>query len=146
MDVQQFNRHIGEKLRLARRMRDLSLQDVARLSEGEFKSSVLGAYERGERSLSVQRLTRLAELLEVPVTVLIPGPSESFRRTVQLDLAAAEQLDQQQAEVMERFLKTIQVMRKGNPSNELAVRSSDIEVLASIIQDRSGSTEGIELS
>lgn len=146
MDVQQFNRHIGEKLRLARRMRDLSLQDVARLSEGEFKSSVLGAYERGERSLSVQRLTRLAELLEVPVTVLIPGPSESFRRTVQLDLAAAEQLDQQQAEVMERFLKTIQVMRKGNPSNELAVRSSDIEVLASIIQDRSGSTEDIELS
>ena len=52
----------------------LSLQAVETMSAQEFKASVLGAYERGERSISVPRLQRLALLYDVPVDLLLPAP------------------------------------------------------------------------
>src|SRR5438270_13807798 len=63
---------VGERLRAIRRQKRLSLQDVEATSEQEFKASVLGAYERGERSISVPRLQRLAEFYQVPVDQLLP--------------------------------------------------------------------------
>lgn len=140
-----FNRRVGDKLRLVRKMRDLSLHDLEKMTNGEFKASVLGAYERGERALSVHRLVKLAELLEVPVIALVPDSQEPERRTVNVDLAAAERLDRRQSEMLDRFLKTIQVMRKGATANEMAVRSSDLEVLAAILEDRSDATEDVGL-
>ena len=43
-----YNEMVGERLRSIRRQRGLSLQDVQKLSDQEFKASVVGAYERGE--------------------------------------------------------------------------------------------------
>ncbi len=56
-------------------------------SSQEFKASVLGAYERGERAISVPRLQRLARFYNVPVDQLLPrddddsalGPREDER-------------------------------------------------------------------
>lgn len=45
----------GARLRAVRRQLDLSLHDVEVASNLEFKASVLGAYERGERAISVPR-------------------------------------------------------------------------------------------
>ena len=48
------------------------------MSEGEFKASVLAAYERGElgeRAISMPRLQRLAKLYDVPVLLLLPPNS-----------------------------------------------------------------------
>jgi ribosome-binding protein aMBF1 (putative translation factor) len=50
----------GARLRAVRRQQHLSLHDVEVASNLEFKASVLGAYERGERAISVPRLQRLA--------------------------------------------------------------------------------------
>ena len=61
-------------LRRARQQLRLSLQAVETMSAQEFKASVLGAYERGERSISVPRLQRLALLYDVPVDLLLPAP------------------------------------------------------------------------
>ncbi|MGI9596124.1 MAG: helix-turn-helix domain-containing protein, partial [Acidimicrobiales bacterium] len=55
-----YGRRVGERLRAIRRQKRLSLQDVEANSNQEFKASVLGAYERGERAISVPRLERLA--------------------------------------------------------------------------------------
>ncbi len=55
------------------RQKRLSLQDVEAASNQEFKASVLGAYERGERAISVPRLQRLARFYHVPVDQLLPG-------------------------------------------------------------------------
>ena len=68
----------GAGRRTARNIRlqkGLSLHDEER-SDKEFKASVLGAYERGERSISVPRLQRLAIFYGVPVDHLLPrlGP------------------------------------------------------------------------
>src|SRR6478609_1768423 len=56
----EYARLVGERLRAIRRQKRLSLQEAEELSGQEFKASVLGAYERGERAISVPRLHRLA--------------------------------------------------------------------------------------
>ena len=67
-----YGRRVGERLRAIRRQKRLSLQDVESQSEQEFKASVLGAYERGERAISVPRLERLALFYSVPIDQLLP--------------------------------------------------------------------------
>src|SRR6185503_5050826 len=74
---------VGERLRAIRRQKGLSLHDVEARSDHEFKASVLGAYERGERALSVPRLLRLAELYGVPPDQLLPRDVE-----IEIDLTA----------------------------------------------------------
>ena len=63
---------VGDRLRAIRRQKGLSLHDVEARSGMEFKASVLGAYERGERAISVPRLLRLAEIYQVPGDQLLP--------------------------------------------------------------------------
>lgn len=127
-----FNLALGGRLRAARRHRKLSLTDVENLSSEEFKASVLGAYERGERSLSVQRLVRLAALYEIPVAQLIPSDAdldmEATSATIDLEKIAAEG-----SAVVDRFLSSIQLMRRNEPSG-MAVRRSDMAILTSMLE------------
>src|SRR5579883_2742786 len=67
-----YARAVGSRLRAMRKQMRLSLQAVEAMSDQEFKASVLGAYERGERAISVPRLQRLAKLYDVPVDQLLP--------------------------------------------------------------------------
>src|SRR3954454_9152169 len=80
---------VGDRLRAIRRQKGLSLHEVEARSGQEFKASVLGAYERGERALSVARLVRLAELYDVPPDQLMPRDSE-----VEIDLTDNGRLDE----------------------------------------------------
>ena len=66
IDGENYSLRVGERLRLVRRQKRMSLQEVEAESSYEFKASVLGAYERGERAISVPRLSRLAHFYEVP--------------------------------------------------------------------------------
>src|ERR1019366_6578724 len=68
-----YARAVGSRLRAMRKQMRLSLQAVEAMSDQEFKASVLGAYERGERAISVPRLQRLAKLYDVPVDQLLPN-------------------------------------------------------------------------
>ncbi len=72
-----YNQSIGRRLRAIRKQKGMSLQDVEAKSDLEFKASVLGAYERGERSLSLPRLQRLAGFYGVPVDQLLPPGDRS---------------------------------------------------------------------
>lgn len=129
-DVDPLNEMIGARVREARRARGWSLLDVEAASDGEFKASVLGAYERGERALSVARLLRLAALFEMSPVVFLPesvGATQSV-----IDLEAAESAGDHQGETIDRFLTAIQHMRKGG-SPRAAVRQSDLKVLAALL-------------
>src|SRR5512137_435646 len=68
-----YARAVGSRLRAVRKQMRLSLQAVEAMSDQEFKASVLGAYERGERAISVPRLQRLAKFYNVPVDRLLPA-------------------------------------------------------------------------
>src|SRR5688500_9641715 len=73
-----YAQRVGERLRLIRKQKGLSLQEVEATSAQEFKASVLGAYERGERAISVPRLQRLAKFYTVPVDQLLPQDADDF--------------------------------------------------------------------
>lgn len=124
-----FNAALGERLRAARRACGLSLLEVESVSGGEFKASVVGAYERGERALSVQRLMGLASLYGVNAADLLGGVSAPPGTILDLDQIASSP----DSELVERFLTTIREMRKRRPS-EMAIRRSDLAVLASMIE------------
>lgn len=85
----QYGRQVGERLRLIRRQKRFSLQEVEAISDQEFKASVLGAYERGERAISVPRLQRLAHFYKVPVDQLLPeGDEDEAAKSDQTDSGA----------------------------------------------------------
>ncbi|MGA7270123.1 MAG: helix-turn-helix transcriptional regulator [Acidimicrobiia bacterium] len=126
-----FNVALGSRLRAARRRLGWSLTDVEHHTGQEFKASVLGAYERGERALSVHRLYRLAQIYDIPIYHLVPTALAEEQATSAFDL---EQLAEGKgAEVVERFLSSIQLMRDPEPS-EMAVRRSDLTILSSMLE------------
>ncbi len=140
-----YGRKVGERLRAIRRQKRLSLQDVEAASNQEFKASVLGAYERGERAISVPRLQRLARFYSVPVDQLLPkdeGPdfgtaparnNGADDASVTIDLTRLEQLDGAEAEMLTRYLSMIQVQRQDFNGRVLTIRRDDIRALACIL-------------
>lgn len=88
-----YAREVGRRLRLVRKQQRYSLQAVEALSAKEFKASVLGAYERGERSISVPRLRRLAAFYRVDVEQLLPRPTSEVTPAVSTTERAARILD-----------------------------------------------------
>ena len=142
-----YGRKVGERLRAIRRQKRLSLQEVEAASNQEFKASVLGAYERGERAISVPRLQRLARFYSVPVDQLLPkdeGPDfgnagangrshPEDQSTVTIDLTRLEQLEGAEAEMLSRYLSMIQVQRQDFNGRVLTIRRDDIRALACIL-------------
>src|SRR5437588_5939059 len=83
--AQNYAERVGERLRAVRKQQRLSLQAVEQASRQEFKASVLGAYERGERAISVPRLQRLARYYNVPVDQLLPRDDDEVETVIDLD-------------------------------------------------------------
>ncbi len=136
---------VGERLRGIRRQKRMSLLDVEAASSKEFKASVLGAYERGERSMSVPRLKRLAELYAVPVAQLLPTPAagnETDDRglgrlaplgTMTINLERLRELEGSEADLVNRYLRGIQVQRQDFNGKVLTVRADDLRALACML-------------
>ena len=113
---------VGSRLRAIRKQKRLSLQEVEASSGQEFKASVLGAYERGERAISVPRLQRLARFYNVPVDQLLP-----------IDLVRLEGLGTPEAQVLGRYLGMIQVQRGDFNGRMLTVRRDDLRAIACLL-------------
>jgi transcriptional regulator with XRE-family HTH domain len=147
---------VGARLRTMRKQMRLSLQAVEAMSEQEFKASVLGAYERGERAISVPRLQRLAKLYDVPVDQLLPpddvvatrwgasGATEevmplSARRAIQagsgtekvaIDLTKLHTVSGPERDLLRRFLSMIQVHRQDFNGRMITIRAEDVRAIA----------------
>ncbi len=138
-----YGKIVGERLRQIRRQKRLSLQEVESVSAQEFKASVLGAYERGERAISVPRLHRLARFYKVPVDQLLPGDDEvadddAGRREAEalgakIDLTRLEQLSGAEADMLSRYLRMIQVQRQDFNGRVLTIRRDDMRAIACIL-------------
>src|SRR5579875_2940972 len=70
-----YAKTLGARLRAIRTQQGLSLHGVEEKSRGRWKAVVVGSYERGDRSVTVQKLAELAEFYGVPVSELLPGDS-----------------------------------------------------------------------
>ena len=144
---------VGARLRAIRGQQRLSLQEVEQRSREEFKASVLGAYERGERAISVARLQRLARFYAVPVDQLLPaddgpgfgprpgdlapgatiGGSVASIDPVRIDLSALAGVDGAPGEMLARFVRLIQIQRGDYNGQVLTLRRSDFMALGCIL-------------
>src|ERR1700680_3744577 len=148
-----YARQVGERLRDIRRQQGLSLQAAEAMSSREFKASVLGAYERGERIISVLRLQRLARFYGVPVDQLLPrdtGPMPTLPRREDeanppagggydegkgtVALAKLEALDAPEKELISRYVGMIQLQRGDFNGRMLTIREEDVRALARLFE------------
>ncbi len=134
-----FTRLVGERLRRIRQQKQWSLSDVEAQSDSEFKASVLGAYERGERAISVPRLERLARFYGVSIDQLLPRDSQREEATsaadgapkkMRIDVAKLSTMNGTQFEMLERFLRMIQVQRQDFNGKVITVRAHDTRAIA----------------
>ena len=146
-----YSRRVGVRLRAIRKQKRMSLQEVEASSNEEFKASVVGAYERGERAISVPRLQRLARFYNVPVDQLLPPDGPDFglpaatidltRRDpesdpnspVTLDLTRLDELSGPEAGMLGRYVTMIQVQRQDFNGRVLTIRRDDVQALACIL-------------
>lgn len=143
-----YSRKVGERLRAIRRQKRLSLHDVEAASDAEFKASVLGAYERGERSISVPRLQRLAGFYDVPVDQLLPIDENDSGEVIDLtdralarqaeshlilDLQMLADLDGPEGDMLNRYIRTIQIQRQDFNGRMLTIRKDDVRAIACIL-------------
>jgi transcriptional regulator with XRE-family HTH domain len=139
LDELSFARLVGERLRQIRQQKKLSLSEVESATNQEFKASVMGAYERGERMISVPRLERLANFYGVTVDQLLPRDkqregdtqSQSAAPTkLRIDVAKLSLREGKEFKMLERLLRMIQVQRQDFNGKVITVRAHDTRASA----------------
>jgi transcriptional regulator with XRE-family HTH domain len=140
-----FAEAVGNALRRARRARGLTFRAVRDRSGGRFKPSTLGGYERGERSISLERFCDLAEAYAEAPDVLLAEVLQSIR-TEDLGDASAESeegpelivdlnrislIDDEERGAVEAFVRDVQTRRGDSQAETLTLRSGDLAVIAS---------------
>jgi transcriptional regulator with XRE-family HTH domain len=138
---------VGARIRAVREQRRMSLRAVEELSQNEFRASVLGAYERGERSISVRRLQRLAQLYSVPVDQLLPPPDEAHPRAsdderdgrksraavkAAIDLAKLNGSQTPEAQLLRHLLTSVQLQRQDFNGRIITIRGDDLRIMAAM--------------
>lgn len=132
-----YAQRLGERLRDVRQQQGLSLHDVAERSGGDLKASVVGAYERGERSVTVTRLRALASFYRVPVAELLPRSTGRSRVPdtgggVRIDLEGLAAAGPEFA-ALTRYLGAIQARRGDYNGRVLTVREHDLHTLSAVL-------------
>jgi transcriptional regulator with XRE-family HTH domain len=139
LDELSYARLVGDRLRQIRQQKKLSLSEVENSTNQEFKASVMGAYERGERMISVPRLERLANFYGVTVDQLLPRDkqregdtqSQSAAPTkLRIDVAKLSLRDGKEFKMLERLLRMIQVQRQDFNGKVITVRAHDTRAIA----------------
>ena len=129
--VDDYKCEVGRRLRAVRHMQGLTLADVEERSDGEWKAVVVGSYERGDRGISVPRLSQLAAFYGVPVSHLLPTErtDRSAEHGATLDLAALAAANGQH-DTLNRFVDRIQEARGDYNGRVLTLRGEDIRTVA----------------
>jgi len=68
----EYAQRLGARLRATRTAQALSLDGVEQKSGGQWKAVVVGSWERGDRSPTVEKLAGVAEFYGVAIASLIP--------------------------------------------------------------------------
>jgi transcriptional regulator with XRE-family HTH domain len=130
---------VGERLRRIRQDRGLSLQEVCARSGGSFVVSTLSAYERGKRSLSLERLSELASIYgQSPTSVLDLEGDPGFRRPVtcnpplRIRLESLDRLTPEERRPLETYLAFLRELRNDPTREVLTIRKDDLAYLSTL--------------
>lgn len=127
-----LNARLGGHLRRLRKQKGLSLLDVQTLSDGAFKASVMGAYERGERAISAVRLAALAELYRLPVHAMLPAgePTHAPDGGIAIDVTRLDGAKGPEARAVARFVRRLQGRRQDWTGGIVRIRAEDVVAIA----------------
>jgi transcriptional regulator with XRE-family HTH domain len=130
---------VGEKLRKMRQERGMSLQEVCSLSGGSFVVSTLSAYERGKRSLSLERLHELAGIYgQSPNTLLDVDNEPHLQRSIagntplRIRLESLASLSLEERRPLETYLEFLRQLRNDPARDMLTIRKEDLVYLSSL--------------
>src|SRR2546423_7418998 len=136
----EYAKALGGRVRDIRSQQGLSLHGVEQKSQGRWRAVVVGSYERGDRAVTVQRLSELAECYGVPVHELLPGTGapasagpEPGGKLV-LDLERLKTLPVEQAGPLLRYVGSIQSQRGDWNGRVMTIRGEDLRTLGVIYE------------
>src|SRR5256714_277928 len=126
-----YSRKVGARLRSLRKQRGLTLQQVEVLSNKRLKGSLLAAYERGDRNISVTRLHQIATLYSVPVNQLLPEEIEgagepALPPKLAIDLTQLQGLPERQGSILSRHVARLQQQRQDFHTPAVTFRPHDL--------------------
>jgi transcriptional regulator with XRE-family HTH domain len=121
---------LQSRLRAVRVSKDLTLAQVSSLSKGSISAIALGSYERGDRSLSTQKLFEISQIYGVPVVELLSSPSKGIASgRVIIDLRKLSQNQDWSTEAPLKIIQRIAAMRHDWNGEVISLRSTDVTLL-----------------
>ena len=108
----------------------LTLAQVSLQSKGSLSAIALGSYERGDRSLSTQKLFEISQIYGVPVTELLAPPNKGIDSgRVIIDLRKLSINQDSSTEAPLKIIQRIAAMRHDWNGEVISLRSTDVTML-----------------
>ena len=124
----------ADRLRIIRKSKGWSLQDVERNSNGKWKAVVIGSYERSDRSISLRKAISLMEFYQVPISEMFPEISpEAEARSISINLAKLADDQSINSQSLRKFTKSIGDRRKDWNGKLLTIRANDLQFLSLLL-------------
>jgi len=124
----------AEQLRIIRKSKGWSLQDVEHHSNGKWKAVVIGSYERSDRAISLKKAIALMDFYQVPISELFPESiPKIIARSITLDLAKINASLMPQTEKLRNFTRVLSNRRKDWNGYILTIRDNDLAFLSLLL-------------
>ena len=133
---------LGARLRQSREARSLSLKAVEIALEGSIRASMLGAYERGEHSITARRLRILARLYGVPIEELVEPiddqrapiePQVRADEAIRFELRKLEHARGREAQTVLRLIRFVEERRRRHSPESIELRHEDLLTAAATL-------------
>lgn len=121
---------LQSRLRAVRISKGLTLSQVSLQSKGSISAIALGSYERGDRSLSTQKLFEISQIYGVPVADLLSSPNKGIDSgRVIIDLRKLSLNQDLSTEAPLKIIQRIAAMRHDWNGEVISLRSTDVTLL-----------------
>ena len=115
------------RMRLIRESRHLTLVQAAQLSKGQISAIALGSYERGDRSVSANKLFVIAQIYEVPISELFEvQPNFMPEERISIDVRKILTTNDPVAKAITEVVRNIARMRGDWNGEVISLRGQDI--------------------
>lgn len=128
-----IRRQLGLQLRRIRLARGWTLRMAADSSDGLFAATSIAGYERGERSISLERYIELCRLYDVPPNRLLAATERaaSDRAPSVVDIGLLHRLQESYRPMVAGFIGQVVARRERPVVDNVTLRAQDVQILAS---------------
>jgi transcriptional regulator with XRE-family HTH domain len=121
---------LQSRLRTVRISKGLTLSQVSALSKGSISAIALGSYERGDRSLSTEKLFAISNIYQIPVAELMSPIEKGIKSgRVIIDIKKLSASSDSSSDAALKIVQRIAHMRHDWNGEVISLRSSDMALL-----------------